>query len=81
MATQVFAQKVDFEKYIIRHKDWKETPATKWEVLLEAEKGSLQYIGAEHVDEPNHNQFEYIQSKWKNFSRNNQSLGLPFPFG
>jgi len=67
-ANQVFAQKVDFEKYLIKHKDWKETPATKWEVLLETSKGSLQYIGAEHVDEPNHQQFVYIQGKWNSFT-------------
>ncbi len=68
ITNQMFAQKVDFEEYIIKHKDWKETPSTKWEVLLETSKGSLQYVGAVHIDEPNHKQFDYIKSKWKNFN-------------
>lgn len=59
-----FAQKADFEKYIIKHKDWKETSDTQWEILLTATKGSLQYVGAKHLDNPNDEQFEHIKRKW-----------------
>lgn len=64
---QGFAQKQDFEKYIIKHKDWKETPDTQWEVLFTSAKGSLHYVGAQHLDNPNHQQFADIKSKWNAF--------------
>ena len=62
-----FAQKPGFEKYIVKHKDWKETPDTKWEVLLTSAKGSLHYVGAQHLDDPNHPQFANIKNKWNAF--------------
>lgn len=62
------AQKQDFEKYIIKHKDWKETPDTQWEVGLTSAKGSLYYVGAIHLDNPNDPQFAHIKSKWKAFN-------------
>ena len=64
---QGFAQKQDFEKYIVKHKDWKETPDTKWEALLTSPKGSLHYVGAQHLDDANHSQFADIKNKWNAF--------------
>ena len=62
-----FAQKTDFEKYLIKHRDWKETADTKWELNLDSENGSLRYIGAAHLDQPGHPQFKYIKDQWNVF--------------
>ena len=67
ISLSIFAQKQDFEKYITKSKDWKETPDTKWEALLTSSKGSLQYVGAQHLDDPRHQQFEDIKRKWNDF--------------
>lgn len=63
----VNAQQASFEKYIVKNKDWKETSKTKWEVYLKAKKGSLCYIGAEHLDQPHHPQFKKIEKEWLKF--------------
>ncbi len=67
ISLSTFAQKQDFEKYIIKHKDWKETPDTQWEAQLISAKGSLHYVGAQHLDNPNHQQFADIKLKWNAF--------------
>ncbi len=67
ISQSTFAQKQDYEKYIIKTKDWKETSTTKWEVLLKTSNGSLHYVGAQHLDDPKHQQFSEIKNKWTNF--------------
>ncbi len=67
LSLPILAQTQDFEKYIIKQKDWKETSDTQWEVHLTAKKGSLQYVGAKHLDNPNDPQFADIKSRWDGF--------------
>lgn len=61
------AQKADYEKYIIKHGNWKETKDTKWEILLTTSKGSLLYYGAIHEDDPKHKQFAEIKKRFEEF--------------
>jgi len=66
-ANLAFGQQQDFEKYIIKHKDWKKTENTQWEIHLKNNKGSLLYYGAEHLDDPAHAQFKAIKQRWDRF--------------
>lgn len=62
-----FAQEADFTKYIVKNRDWKETPETVWKSEINAAKGSLHYFGAQHLDFPTHPQFEEIKKAWIKF--------------
>lgn len=61
------AQQKDFEKYLIKYAEWKETATTEWKAQIKKENGGLYYYGAEHLDMPNHRQFAEIKQEWTNF--------------
>lgn len=61
------AQERDFVAYIIKNKDWKETEKTEWDVEIKVAKGSLRYLGAQHLDNPNHPQFQRIKEEFEKF--------------
>lgn len=63
----LYAQKVGFENMLIKHKDWRETPDTRWDLSISEASGSLYYYGAIHADDPSHSQFRIIREKWEEF--------------
>jgi hypothetical protein len=52
---------------ILSISDWKETPMTKWDYQKDGKSAALLYQGAEHLDDPRHNQFEKIRTRFEKF--------------
>jgi hypothetical protein len=53
---------------IINIRDWKETPSVKWDYDKNGTAdAALLYLGAEHLDDAHHPQFEKIKNKFENF--------------
>jgi hypothetical protein len=52
---------------ILNISDWKETPMTKWDYQKEGKRAAVLYLGAEHMDDPHHNQFEKIRTQFEKF--------------
>ncbi|RZL14441.1 MAG: hypothetical protein EOO89_16110, partial [Pedobacter sp.] len=59
--------KSGLEQYIIKFKDWKLSPHTKWQIELSGTKGTLYYYGAEHKDDPSDPQFNSIKDQFQRF--------------
>lgn len=48
--------------------EWKETPETKWDYRKNgSNSAALLYLGSEHLDNPDHKQFEKIRNQFMNF--------------
>jgi len=68
MITATFAQDPSCDKRVIRHQNWVENAKTEWNFKLHSSGGGeLLYFGAEHVDEPAHEQFKEIRTQWDSF--------------
>ena len=58
--------KTSCESKLVSYLNWKETPDTKWSLIIgEANGNKLSYIGAQHSDNENDPQFTGIKEAWK----------------
>src|SRR5687768_8168245 len=54
------------EQKLVSYLDWKETPDTRWSLVINEETGTrLNYIGAKHSDDTNDPQFIVIKEAWQ----------------